>query len=119
MQKTLLLTAACAASFFLAGCNNQPEQINEYDPQAEALKNAPPVELPPAITDSRTYRCAPDNSLVYVEFYNNNTAMIHTTPEGMPTQLTQAGGAGAYAGSGQSVSANASRATINGKSCHT
>ena len=75
------------------------------------------VELPPAITDSRTYRCS-DNSLFYVEFYNNGTAMIRTSRDGAPTQLTQTGG-GAYEGGGQSVSANAIHGTINGKACHT
>jgi hypothetical protein len=122
MYKHPYLAAAATAAFLALGaCNNEPETvtINEYDPQAAALANAAPVELPPAITVSRTYRCAPDNSLVYVDFYNNNTATIRTTQEGIPTPLSQTGGTGPYAGSGQSVSGNATRATINGKSCHT
>src|SRR5882757_10684769 len=115
----LLAAAASAALFTLSACQKgAPENFNTYDPQAQALQNAAPVQLPPAITDSRTFRCA-DNSLFYVEFYNNNTAMIRTTRDGAPTQLTQAGGAGPYVGGGQSVSANAARVTVNGKSCHT
>src|SRR4051812_32800943 len=118
MRNTPLL-AASAALFALSACQkHEPEMVNTYDPQAQALQNAAPVQLPPAITDNRTFRCA-DNSLFYVEFYNNNTAMIRTTRDGTPTQLTQTGGAGPYAGSGQSVSANATHATVNGKSCHT
>ena len=120
MHKTPLLAAAASAALFaLSACHqSQPEMVNTYDPQAQALRNAAPVQLPPAITDNRTYRCS-DNSLFYVEFYNNNTAMIRTTQNGTPTQLTQTGGTGPYEGSGQSVSANATHVTINGKSCHT
>jgi len=115
----LLAAAASAALFTLSACGkNEPEMVNTYDPQAQELQNAAPVQLPPAITDNRTYRCS-DNSLIYVVFFNNNTAMLRTSPEGTPTQLSQTGGAGAYEGSGQSVSANATRVTINGKSCHT
>jgi hypothetical protein len=120
MKNTPLLAAAASAALFaLSACQkHEPEMINTYDPQAQALQNAAPVQLPPAITDNRTYRCA-DNSLFYVEFYNNNTALIRTSRDGTPTQLTQTGGAGPYVGSGQSVSGNATHVTINGKSCHT
>ena len=120
MYKTPLLAAAASAALLaLSACHqSQPEMVNTYDPQAQALQNAAPVQLPPAITDNRTYRCA-DNSLFYVEFFNNNTAQLRTTQDGAPTQLTQTGGTGPYTGSGQSVSANATHVTINGKSCHT
>jgi len=115
----LFAAAASAALFVLPGCQqSEPERLNNYDPQGDALKNAAPVALPPAITDNRTYRCA-DNSLFYVEFYNNNTALLRTSRDGAPTQLTQTGGAGPYTGGDQSVSANATHVTINGKSCHT
>ena len=116
----LLLAAAASAAFLtLAACQQgEPERLNNYDPQQEALKNAAPVALPPAITDNRTYRCS-DNSLFYVEFYNNGTALIRTTREGTPVQLTQTGGAGPYAGGNYTVSANATHTNINGKSCHT
>ena len=120
MHKTPLLAAAASAALLtLSACQQtEPETLNSYDPQGAALKNAAPVELPPAITDNRTYRCS-DNSLFYVEFYNNGTAIIRTTREGSPTQLTQAGGAGPYAGGNYTVSGNSERVTINGKSCHT
>jgi ABC-type uncharacterized transport system auxiliary subunit len=112
MHKTPLLAAAASAAFIaLAGCTSEPQVINAYDPQAEALANAAPVVLPPAITHSRTFRCA-DNSLIYVDFYNNQTALIRTTQDGTPTSLTQAAGAGAYTAEGYSVSANAQTARI-------
>ena len=121
MQKTTLLAAAASAAFLsLAACGQRaPEVINEYDPQAAALHNAAPVTAPPPmIASNKTYRCA-DNSLFYVDFYTNNTAMIRTTRDGSPTQLTQTGGSGPYAGGSMSVSGNGDRVTINGKACHT
>ena len=120
MRNTPYLAAAASAALLaLSACHqSQPEMVNTYDPQAQALQNAAPVQLPPAITDNRTFRCA-DNSLFYVVYFNNNTAQIRTTQNGTPTQLTQTGGTGPYTGSGQSVSANATHVTINGKSCHT
>lgn len=125
MQKNRFLAAATVAAVLaLAACNSEPETINEYDPMAEQLKKAPPVkELPPAIADSRTYRCS-DNSLVYVDFYTNDTARLRTVRGGDPVTLTAEGGNPPYRTEGYSVSANAEsvRITAPGKnnlSCHT
>jgi len=63
---TLLVLGASA----LAACNPQPTTIvaNEQpDPMAAELANAAPVELPPAIAASKTYRCK-DNSLIRVDW---------------------------------------------------
>jgi len=126
MQKTPFLAAASVAALLALGaCGNEVQDVslNQYDPQAQALQNAAPVQLPPSITASRTYRCA-DNSLMYVDFYNNDTAQIRTSQEGMPTILTAAGGNPPYTAAGYSVSANAEtvRITAPGKnniSCRT
>ena len=127
MQKTHLLTAvAIAASATLAACNSEPEAItvNKYDAQAEALKNAAPIEAPPIIQASRAYRCA-DNSLVYIDFLSNNTANVRTERGGVPVAvLTAQDGNPPYTGSGYSVSTNAEEIsyTAPGKgaqSCHT
>lgn len=114
MQKTLFLAAASiAATLSLAACSNEPEVVDTNpDPQAEALKAAPPVELPPAIAASRTYRCK-DNSLVYIDFYTNNTARYRAEKGGAATALTAAEGAtGPYTADGHSVSANAETITL-------
>jgi hypothetical protein len=114
----LLAAAASAAILSLAACgSSEPEVLNQYDPQEEALKNAAPVQLPAAMIASRTYRCSPDNSLFYVDFYNDNTARIRTSREGAPVTLTAPGANAPYAGTGYSVSANAATVQINGKSC--
>jgi len=120
MFKTSLFAAAASAALFtLSACgSNEPEVVNNYDPQAEALANAAPVQLPPAVTQSRTYRCS-DNSLAYVDFYNNNTAVFRRTQNGSTTSLTQANGTGPFTGGGVSVSGTGTNVTINGKSCHT
>lgn len=112
MSKTLFSAAAVAAFLSLSACNNEPEVVRSggADPQAEALKTAPKVELPPAIAASRTYRCK-DNSLVFVDFYTNNTAMYRTEKGGPATVLTAAAPGEPYTAEGYSVSANA--ATIN------
>ncbi|MGH6730066.1 MAG: hypothetical protein ACREBK_07920, partial [Sphingomicrobium sp.] len=63
---TMLVMGAAA----LAACNPNPETIvaNEPpDPMAAELANAAPVELPPAIAATRTYRCK-DNSLVRIDW---------------------------------------------------
>lgn len=119
MDKPLLLAAALSAALLpLAACGHkQPEVINTYDPQAAALRNAAPVQLPPSVTASKSYRCS-DNSLFYVDFYSNNTAQIRTTRGGPPTELTQ-GDAGALAGGSFTLSGNGDHVTINGKTCHT
>ena len=114
MQKILFLAAGIAATLSLAACNgnNEPEVVDTNpDPQAEALKNAPPVELPPAIAASRTYRCK-DNSLVYVDFYTNNTARYRTERGGEATTLTSSGEGQPYTAEGHSVSANSANITL-------
>ena len=121
MSKTPLLAAAASAALLtLSACgSDQPERVNQYDPQAEALKNAAPVQLPPAVTASKTYRCS-DNSLVYVDFYNNNTAVLFRgSRDAMPSQLTATDGAPPFTGGVNSVSGTGDNVTINGKSCHT
>ncbi len=120
MQKNpFLAVAASAAVLSISACNSEPQTVNKYDAQAEALANAAPVELPPAITASKTYRCS-DNSLFYVDFYNNNTAMIRRgSREAAPTQLTTEGGNPPFTGGGNSVSGTGDQVTVNGQSCHT
>jgi len=112
MQRTILAAATVVATIALAACNSEPEAItvNKYDPQAEALANAAPVAPPPMIQASRTFRCR-DNSLIYVDFYTDNTANLRTSQDGERIALTAEGGNPPFTGSGYSVSANADSIT--------
>ncbi len=105
MIRKLSLIAIAAAA--LAACNNETIVANEQpDPMADELANAAPVELPPAIAASKTYRCK-DNSLVRIDWlhggkgayvHGDGQAQTHVKPaeavEGQPasTDLVAEGG---------------------------
>lgn len=106
--KPLLIIAPLAILSLLAACSNEPETLtaNNNDPDAATVAAAPPVELPPMMTGSRTYRCK-DNSLVYIDFFNNNTAVYKTKKEDTTgTTLKSEGEGKPYTAEGYSVSAN-------------
>jgi hypothetical protein len=98
--------APLAALLILAACEPETVTADEDDPQAEALKKAPPVAPPPMIQSSRTWRCK-DNSLLYADFYTNNTVRVRTEKGGAFVTLTAAGGQPPYTAEGYSLSANA------------
>jgi len=117
MHKALtpFTAASLAALVALAGCNNKPTTIEAGgpdDPQAQQLKDAKPVAPPPMIQASRTYRCA-DNSLLYADFYTNNTVAVRTQKGGTPTTLTAEGGKPPFKGGGYSLSANGPKVSFD------
>jgi hypothetical protein len=105
-----MITAAwLAALLSLSACSNEPEVVDTNpDPMKDELAKAAPVEAPPMIQASRTYRCK-DNSLVYIDFYTNNTAQYRTEKGGQATTLTSPAEGQAYTAEGHSVSANAAQ----------
>jgi hypothetical protein len=61
----------------LAACNNEPIVGKDTpDPMANELAKAPPIELPPAIASTKTYRCK-DNSVVRIDWLADKTAYVH------------------------------------------
>lgn len=77
MIRKLTLIALGGAA--LAACNSEPTTIvggQQPDPMAGELAKAAPVELPPAIAASKTYRCK-DNSLVRIDWLSDQTAYVH------------------------------------------
>ena len=100
---SLIVTAAAA----LAACQSEPEVVGgQPDPMKEELAKAAPVELPPAIAATKTYRCK-DNSLVRIDWlqggkgaylHGDGHAQTHLkaaeAAEGKPasTDLTAEGG---------------------------
>lgn len=126
MRHTRLLAAAStAAMFILSGCKSEAVKVGEpADPQAEALKNAPKVQLPPAMRDA-TYRCK-DNSLVYVSFSGDNlTALVRDKQEEPPVATLRAPASGQpYVAEGFSLSGSGNSVTYKSpdspsQTCHT
>ena len=105
MIRKLTLTALSVLA--LAACSNEPIVGGEQpDPMKDELANAAPVELPPSIASSKTYRCK-DNSLVQIDWlaqdkgayvHGDGQAQTHLkraeAAEGQPasTDLTAEGG---------------------------
>jgi len=110
-MKTHIPLAAFAALATLSACKSETVTSTPNDPQAEALNNAAPVGNLRMVQHSRTYRCK-DNSLVYADFYTDNTAAVRTEKEGAATNLTAAEGKPPYTAEGWSISANEALVTI-------
>lgn len=73
----------------LAGCNTKPTDITaeDTDDQKDALAHAKPVELPPSILASKSYRCK-DNSVVYIDWFSGDKqASVKAKKDGSPTML--------------------------------
>jgi hypothetical protein len=71
MKKTFLILAPLSM-LALAACNKS-ETPAEGEAGADTAATAAPIEMPPAITASGTYRCA-DNTILYVDFLGKNEA---------------------------------------------
>jgi hypothetical protein len=105
--------ASVAACLLLAACSNEPEVVDTNpDPMKEELAKAQPVELPPAIQASRTYRCK-DNSLVFIDFMSNNTAIIRKEKgaEPLATAAAETAGGEYKSADGYTVSGNTPQIT--------
>ncbi len=108
MKSPIRLAAApLAALLALAACGNETIDGN-VDPQANAANTAAPVAPPPMIQASRTYRCK-DNSLLYADFYTNDSVQVRSAKDQPPTILTAAAGQPPYVAEGYSLSANAAQ----------
>ncbi len=111
----------------LAACQKpEPTVIDTrpVDPNAAAIANAAPVELPPAIKSQKTYRCK-DNSLAYVTWYvGDKQADAKVEQDGAPTRLTSAAGGSPWTSAdGWSLSGNETDITLTtpgkaAKACH-
>lgn len=124
-MKSLFPLIAAAA---LAACsqNNQPEVVDTRapDPNASALANAAPVELPPAIRAQKNYRCA-DGSLASVTWFVGDKQAAARAGEGAPVIVKSEAGKSPWAGDdGTTLSGTDDKITLTpagGKalSCHT
>ena len=80
MKLHILRATPLAALILLSACNSKPTTIvagGPADPDADKIAAAKPVKLPPAILANKSYRCK-DNSLIYIDWFNDNqTANLH------------------------------------------
>jgi hypothetical protein len=104
MKTPLRLAAPVALLVALGACEQQTIDPNK-EPQANAANTAAPVEAPPMIQASRTYRCK-DNSLLYADFYTNDSVQVRSAKDKPPTILTAAAAGQPYTAEGYSLSAN-------------
>ena len=125
MINRILPAAAAFALLSLTACGDKKvEEVDTRapDPMAAELKNAAPVELPPSIEATVTFRCQPGNSLVYVDFFQGRKmANVRTERTGTPTQLTAAEAGQPLTGGGYTVEGTPSAITYTapGKSALT
>lgn len=109
MTKTIPFAAApLAAILLLAACKAETVDPNkERAAEVEAARNeaAANVQAPPMIQASRTYRCK-DNSLLYADFYTNDTVQVRSAKDKPPTILTASAAGQPYTADGYSLSAN-------------
>lgn len=107
----LILAAPLALATLLAACG-QPETIvsnGPADPTKAEIAAAPPVKLPPAVLASKTYRCQPGNAVLYVDWFNDNTATLKPKKDADPIALAGT----PLAGGGYTVEGSATAATVS------
>lgn len=120
-MKLYIPLIAAASLITLSACgSSEPEVVGgPADPMAEQLANAAPIELPPSIKESHSYRCK-DGSLVFIDFMSDDkTLNLRTEKTGAPTRLVaEAPGSAFTAEGGFEVSGagKAITATVPGKS---
>ena len=107
---------AAVALLSLSACQNEPEVVDTRtpDPMASQMANAAPVELPPAIAATVTFRCQPGNTLLYAEFFSGDKMVVlKTEKDGTPTVLRAAEAGQPYeAPGGYKLTGNAKAASI-------
>jgi hypothetical protein len=97
---------AAVAMLPLAACDHSSTSAAQNS-EAAANVTAPPVALPPSITQSVSLRCA-DDSLVYVDFFEGDTQVnVKTKQDGTPVHLTAPAAGKPYEGQGYTLSGTA------------
>jgi len=111
INRSILASAALIGVLLISGCKQETiVSDGPADPDAATLNAAAPVELPPMVTQSRTYRCG--DRLVYVDFFSNNSAAYKATKDGAAVTLKAAEPGKPYTGAGYSVSGDGPQVQI-------
>ncbi len=119
MHITPLRAVPLVAVLALAACNNKPTTIvagGPADPTASQIAAAPPVKLPPALLATKSYRCK-DNSLVYIDWFNDNTtASLHLKKkDATATHLTAQAAGQPFSGEGYELTGTPTSASVTYK----
>ena len=117
MKLNILRATPLAALFLLAACDSHPTTIvagGPADPDADKIKAAKPVKLPPAILANKSYRCK-DNSLIYVDWFNDNqTANLHLKEKASsPIPLAAPTVGAPFVGGDYTLTGNATSKSVN------
>ncbi len=116
MNNLKLAPLAAVALLSLSACQNKVEEVDSRapDPMAAELRNATPVEPPPSIADSVTFRCQPGNKLVAVDFFTGDKMITLKTdveaPVGKTLKAEEAGQP--FTGEGYTVTGTPSSVTV-------
>ncbi len=119
--RTITPLAVGLSLLALSACKSEPESFNTGtgDPMAKELANAAPVELPPMLKASHTYRCK-GNGLVFVDFMTDDkTANLKSDKEGPVTVLKapEAGKPYVSADGKTTLEGQGETVTLNGVAC--
>lgn len=113
-----LRTLPIAALVLLAACDTKPTTIvggGPVDMDADKIKAAPPVKLPPAMLASKSYRCK-DNKIVYVDWFNDGTsANFKPKKDATPVALTAPAAGQPYVGGDVTVTGTVDAKSITVK----
>jgi len=123
-MKKIIAPIAITALLTLAACGDtqtRAEKAEAAEAAVEAELSAP-IEMPPAIKDSRTYRCK-DGSLIYVDFFADDKAVSFRSKKGGEVTRLVAEEAGkpfkaeGYTLTGSGKSVNVSRPGKGAQTC--
>jgi hypothetical protein len=97
----------------LAACNSKPTAIHpdDGDDMKTAVANAAPVSLPPAISATKSFRCA-DNSVVSVDFYSDNASATLHPKTGSPVALKAPAAGQPMVGGGYTLDGKATDSSV-------
>ena len=117
MKIHILRATPLAALVLLAACNTKPTTIvagGPADPDADKIAAAKPVKLPPAMLANKSYRCK-DNSLIYVDWFNDNqSANLHLKEKAAsPIPLAAPSVGAPFTGGGYTLTGTADAKSVN------
>jgi hypothetical protein len=122
-KRTNFALALGASVLLLSACKDEPESMNTGtgDPMDAELANAAPVELPPMLKSSHTYRCK-DNSLIVVGFMTDDKTVNFQSSKEAPITVLKAPEAGqpfVSADGKTTITGQGNEISYNGQSCKT